>query len=127
MMGIQVQWADTKQSIIQLTLERGWTWDDLYEAIRQADGLITSVQHTVNMVIDIHKAGGIPGDFMKVAGDVFASGDARANEGQKIVVGANRLIQMAYGAFQKVYGHKLKDRPFQFASTMDDAYALLSR
>jgi hypothetical protein len=127
MMGIQVQWADPKQSIIQLTLERGWTWDDLYEAIRQADRLITSVQHTVNMIIDIHKAGGIPGDFMKVAGDVFASGDARANEGQKIVVGANRLIQMAYGAFQKVYGHKLKDRPFQFASTMDDAYALLSR
>ena len=77
------------------------------------------------MVIDIHKAGGIPSDFMKVAGDVFASGDARANEGQKIVVGANRLIQMAYGAFQKVYGHQLKDRPFQFAPSLAAAYAML--
>ena len=124
-MGIEVQWANPQQSIIQLTLERGWTWDDLYEAIRQADRLITSVPHTVNMIIDIHKAGGLPRDFMKVAGDVFASGDARANEGQKIVVGANRLIQMAYGAFQKVYGHQLKDRPFKFASSLHDAYALL--
>ncbi len=124
-MAIQVQWANPKQTVIHLTLERGWTWDDLYEAIRQADGLITSVQHTVNMIIDIHKAGGLPRDFMKVAGDVFASGDPRSNEGQKIVVGANRLIQMAYGAFQKVYGHQLKDRPFRFAPTLDDAYAML--
>lgn len=124
-MGIQIKWANPRQTIIQLTLERGWTWDDLYDAIRQADRLITSVPHTVNMVIDIEKAGGLPRDFMKVAGDVFASGDARPNEGQKIVVGANWLIQTAYSGFQKVYGHKLKDRPFLFAPTLDAAYAML--
>jgi hypothetical protein len=77
------------------------------------------------MVIDIREAGGIPRDFMRVAGDVFASGDARSNEGQKIVVGANSLIQLAYNGFVKVYGHKLQNRPFVFAPSLDAAYSML--
>jgi hypothetical protein len=124
-MGINVAWANPDQTIIKLNVQRGWTWDDLYAAIQQADDLITSVDHTVNMVIDISHAGGLPRDFMKVAGDVFDSGEARANEGQKIVVGAGTLIQFAYGAFLKVYGYKLQNRPFQFASSLDSAYAML--
>jgi len=124
-MAIQVEWANPEQTIIQLTLRRGWAWDDLYAAIREADQFITSVRHTVNMVIDIRDVGGLPRDFMRVAGDVFASGDARPNEGQKIVVGANPLIQMAYNGFQKVYGYRLRNRPFVFAASLDAAYALL--
>jgi hypothetical protein len=124
-MGINVAWTDSTRKIVKLDFQRGWTWDDLYAAIQQADNLITSVSHTVNMIIDISHAGGLPRDFMRVAGDVFDSGEARANEGQKIVVGASGLIQLAYGGFQKVYGHKLQNRPFQFAPSLDAAYALL--
>jgi hypothetical protein len=122
---ITIAWANPGQTIIHLTFRRGWTWDDLYAAIQHADDLITSVSHTVDLVIDIRDAGGLPGDFMRVAGDVFAGGDARANEGQKVVVGANALIQMAYQGFLKVYGHKLRDRPFRFAPSLEAAYALL--
>lgn len=124
-MGIQVAWANPDQTILQLEFRRGWTWEDLYGSIQQADDLITSVPHTVHMLIDIREAGGLPRDFMKVAGDVFASGEARANEGQKIVVGANALIQMAYKGFLTVYGHKLQNRPFLFAPTLDAAYTML--
>lgn len=124
-MAITVNWADAEQSIINLEFQPGWTWDDLYVAIRQADALIISVDHTVHLLIDIRKAGGLPGDFMRVAGDIFDSGEARANEGQKVVVGAGRLLQMAYGAFLRVYGHRLKNRPFHFTGSLDEAYALL--
>jgi len=124
-MSINVTWANPDQTIIQLEFRRGWKWDDLYAAIQQADDMITSVPHPVHMIIDIREAGGLPRDFMRVAGDVFASGDARANEGQKIVVGANGLIQMAYKGFLTVYGHKLQNRPFLFAPSLDAAYAML--
>jgi hypothetical protein len=124
-MGIKVEWANPDQTILHLIFQRGWKWDDLYGAIQQADDLITSVLHTVHMLIDIREAGGLPRDFMRVAGDVFSSGDARANEGQKIVVGANGLIQIAYKGFLTVYGHKLQNRPFLFAPTLDTAYAML--
>ena len=47
---------------------------------------IATLTIAVNLVIDIHDAGGIPGDFISRAGELFAQGDARSNEGQKIVI-----------------------------------------
>ena len=124
-MSIQVAWGNPEQTVIHLEFQRGWTWDDLYAAIQAADQMIIGAPYTVDLVIDIHKAGGLPRDFMRVAGDIFASGDARPNEGQKIVVGASWLIQTAYNTFLKVYGNHLQNRPFRFAATMDEAYTLL--
>ena len=95
-------------------------------AIEQADQLITSENHTVHLVIDIHDAGGIPGDFISRAGELFAQGGARSNEGQKIVVGAGTLMRMAYKGFLKVYGSKLEGRPFIFADNLDAARTILA-
>lgn len=124
-MAITVNWADDRQQVINLVFQPGWTWDDLRAAIQKADELIISVSHTVHLLVDIRKAGGLPADFMRVAGELFEGGEARANEGQKVIVGAGRLLQMAYNGFLKVYGHRLKNRPFHFAGNMDEAQALL--
>lgn len=126
-MGIVIQWDNPEQTVIRLELKRGWAWGELDDAIHEADKLITSVDHTVHIIIDIRKAGGIPSDFMSMAGDIFASGDARSNEGKRIVIGAGSLIRIAYSGVLAVYGHKLANRPFQFASNMDEAYKLIAQ
>ena len=125
-MQINVGWDNSDHRIVRIVFQRGWTWQDLREAIHQADHLIVSEPYTVNLVIDIHDAGGIPGDFISRAGELFSQGEARANEGQKIVVGAGTLMRMAYKAFLKVYGSKLEGRPFIFADNLDDARAMLA-
>jgi hypothetical protein len=125
-MPIQVQWEDPAHTLVRLQFERGWTWNDLYAAVDQADRLITSVPHTVHLLIDIRKAGGIPGDFISRAGDLFAQGSARANEGRKVVIGAGPLIRAAYGTFLKVYGGQMKNRPLLFAGDMNEARRLLN-
>ena len=125
-MKINVAWDNNDHQIVRIVFQRGWTWQDLHDAVKQADKLITSESHTVNLVIDIHDAGGIPGDFISRAGELFAQGDARSNEGQKIVVGAGTLIRIAYKGFLKVYGSKLEGRPFIFADNLDTARAMLS-
>ncbi len=119
-MNIHVNWADDAQEIVHLTFERGWTWDHLKQAIEQADTLIDSVEHTVHLIIDIRN-GGIPKDFLAAAGDIFAQGEARANEGKRVVIGAGILIRAAYRSLQAVYGAKLADRPFVFAGSLDEA------
>lgn len=123
-MGIQVSWADNQTLLIEF--QPGWNWDDLYAAVGTADQLITSVAHRVNMVIDIRQAGGLPRDFLNVAGDLLNQGSARDNEGEKIVVGANWLIRTAYQGFLTVYGHKVEGRPLRFASNLDEAQAMLT-
>jgi len=125
-MQINVAWDNNDHRIVRIVFQRGWTWQDLHQAIQQADQLIRSEPHTVNLVIDISEAGGIPGDFISRAGELFAQGEARSNEGQKIVIGAGTLMRMAYKGFLKVYGSKLEGRPFIFADNLDTARAMLS-
>jgi hypothetical protein len=125
-MQINVGWDSSDHRIVRIVFQPGWTWGDLRQAIHHADQLIVSEPHTVHLVIDIHDAGGIPGDFISRAGELFAHGDARANEGQKIVIGAGTLMRMAYKGFLKVYGSKMHGRPFTFADNLDMARAMLA-
>jgi hypothetical protein len=124
-MSIQVVWDNPQQNVICITLARGWTWDNLQGAIQQADDLIISVPQVVHLLIDIREAGGMPRDWMTRAGDLFAQGEARPNEGQKIVVGAGMLIRAAYQGFLAVYGRNLQGRPFQFAASVEEARTLI--
>ncbi len=124
-MAINVKWEDEQRTVIRIAFQRGWTWDDLNKAIVQADQMIISVPHEVHLLIDIRNAGGLPRDFMTRAGDIFAQGDARPNEGQKVVVGASWLIRSAYNGFRAVYGSQLQGRPFIFADSPEDAQGLL--
>ena len=125
-MKIEVAWDNNDHRIVRIAFQRGWTWQDLQQAVERADQLIISKVHTVHLVIDIQNAGGIPGDFISRAGELFAQGDARSNEGQKIVIGAGALIRMAYKGFLKIYGSKLEGRPFTFADNLEAARALLA-
>lgn len=124
-MAIELQWIDQQQTLILLEFKRGWTWAELYDAVREADQQIGSVPHTVHLLLDLTNAGRPPFDFMQVAGELFASGDARHNEGLRIVVGANWLLRSAYNTLSKLYGSKLAERPILFADTLNEARALL--
>ena len=124
-MNIEVNWANNTQTAIHLTFQRGWTWDHLDQALNQADAMIGSVEHTVNVIIDIRNGGGIPRDFFTVAGELFAQGNPRANEGQRVVVGAGRMMRAVYRGLLNVYGGQLQNRPFLFASTLEEAHRLL--
>jgi hypothetical protein len=123
-MQIEVKWDNETQAAIYMKFQRGWTWPDLHRAVDQADQLIVSVPHTVHLIIDIREAGGLPPDFMSAAGELFAQGDARPNEGRKIVVGAGAIIRAAYNGFTAVYGRQLQGRPFTFAGSLDEARAM---
>ncbi|MCB9457710.1 MAG: hypothetical protein H6671_17130 [Anaerolineaceae bacterium] len=124
-MSITTAWGNPEQTVIHLTFKRGWTWAQLKTAVAQADDLLTSVDHTVDLLIDIREAGGVPGDFLSAAGELFASGEARANEGRKIVLGAGPLIRTAYNGLVRVYGYRMKNRPFVFAANWSQAQGML--
>lgn len=127
-MSVAVDWVDARTRMLKLTFMPGWAWDDLYAALNQTDSLIAAAPHTVHVLIDIREAGRLPGDFMTVAGDLFAQGDPRPNEGYKIVLGAGRLMRVAYGAFLRVYGGRMEGRrPLQFVDDLDAAHQLIAQ
>lgn len=126
-MSIRIDRLD-KQTIL-ITFEPGWAWDDLYTAVGQADQIIASADpaQAIDLLIDIRQAGGLPRDFLNVAGDLLNRGDARPNEGEKIIIGANWLLRTAYQGFLKVYGQRMAGRPLRFTSDRQEAQQILQK
>ena len=125
-MKIIVAWGDSAQTSLLLRFQHGWTWTDLKQAGEQADSMIVSQPHTVHLIIDLRQAGGLPRDFLSAANELFARGEARSNEGLRIVVGAGLLLRTAYQSLMALYGRQLENRPFLFASSLDEAQTLIT-
>lgn len=123
-MAIVTRWDNKKKTIVLLEFESEWSWNDLEEAVQQADALIGSVDHFVDLIIDL-EGSSIPKDVLNAAQTLLASGSARPNEGVRVVVGANGTMRTIYQTLQKTFGGTVDGRAILFAPTLSDARAII--
>lgn len=123
-MAILALWDNTDKTVIRLEFETEWTWDELHDAIATTDEMIVSVDHTVDIIIDI-EGSQIPKDFMTAARSLLSNPVPRQNEGNRIIVGANKFIRSGYAAVKKTFGDRLVDRDLLFAHDLRDARSIL--
>lgn len=125
-MAIHTFWDDTNKSRVLVEFETSWSWDELQNAISNIDQFIASVNHQVDIIIDV-EGSSLPNDFMKAAKGLLENSqdDARDNEGHRIIVGANDTIRKAYEAFAKTFGRRLVGRGVLFADDLSHARAML--
>jgi glycerol kinase len=123
-MAIVTRWDNKKKTIVLLEFESEWSWNDLEEAVQQADALIGSVDHFVDLIIDL-EGSSIPKDVLNAAQTLLASGSARPNEGVRVVVGANGTMRTIYQTLQKTFGGTVDGREILFAPTLSDARAII--
>ncbi len=123
-MAIVTRWDNKKKTVILLEFESEWTWDELEAAVQRADGLIGSVEHFVDLIIDLEGAS-IPRDILTGAKNLLSSGEARPNEGARVVVGANGALRTIYQTLQKTLSNDVEEREVLFAPNISDARAIL--
>jgi hypothetical protein len=123
-MAIVTRWDNKKQTVILLEFETEWDWDELEAAVQKADQLIGSVEHFVDLIIDLEGTT-IPRDILTAAKTLLASGEARPNEGARVVVGANGAIRTIYQTLQKTFNNAVEGREILFAPNMRDARAIV--
>lgn len=123
-MGIVTLWDDAAQTRVRVEFESEWTWTELESAIEVTDSFIASVEHVVDIIIDV-EGSSLPKDFMNAAKNLLANPEARSNEGRRIVVGAGKVIRTAYQTLQKTFGSKLQGREVLFADDLAQARAIL--
>lgn len=54
-MNIIVKWHNQEQTIIRITLNQGWTWQEVYKLDAQIDAMLNSVAHKVSYIVDVSK------------------------------------------------------------------------
>jgi len=123
-MGINARWDNRDKTAILLEFETEWSFSELEEAIRRMDEMITSVPHQVDVLIDVEGAK-MPKDVMNMAGMLLSSGEARTNEGNRIVIGASSMVRNGYSALTRLFPDKLKGRQLLFADDLHQARAVL--
>lgn len=123
-MAIQTRWDNRTQTIVLIEFESEWAFADLENAVERADSLIGSVSHSVDIIIDI-EGSKVPTDFLNMAKALLANPTPRANEGQRVIVGAGNWIKQGYALIKKAFGDKLQGREVLFAPDLDTARAIL--
>ncbi len=123
-MAIVTRWDNKQKSAIILEFESEWTRADLEEAVQKTDRLIGSVDRVVHLIIDLEGTS-IPSDILSLAKDLLSTGEARPNEGARVVVGANGAMRTAYQMLQKTLLSAVEGREVLFAASLADARAIL--
>ncbi len=123
-MAIITRWDNKMKTVILLEFESEWTWEELEAAVQRADGLIGSVEHFVDLIIDLEGTT-IPRDVLTAAKTLLASGEARPNEGTRVVVGANGALKTIYQTIQKTFNSAVEGREVLFAPNIADARAIV--
>lgn len=123
-MAIVTLWDNRDKTAVRLEFESEWKVADLESAIQTTDELIGSVEHQVDIIIDIEGAS-LPKDFMSLAKQLLANPQPRPNEGNRVIVGANNIVRSGYSAIQKAFGEKLAGREVLFAANLGEARAML--
>ncbi|MCY4147536.1 MAG: hypothetical protein OXE95_06435 [Chloroflexi bacterium] len=123
-MAIITRWDNKQKSAIILEFESEWTRADLEAAVQKTDQLIGSVDQVVHLIIDLEGTS-IPSDILSLARDLLSAGEARPNEGARVVVGANGAIRTGYQMLQRTLVGAVEGREVLFAANLADARAIL--
>ena len=107
---------------IRQICEGNWTLEELYTVNKQSNDLMDSVQHPVDVIVDLQKSMNIPRALMPEIRRMNETSHPHAN--RLVIVGGNRFIAILINTVQRVY-RKDDDRSVQFVTDLEAAYAFL--
>ncbi len=127
-MSVMYAWDNREKTTLCYRLEGRWTWDELYQGLEESRKLWSSVNHKVDIIVDMTGSstfppGNILGHFRNVS--IYYSS---TKIGNTAIVGANDFFRMALELFYKVY-IRPRQQPLDYSilvKDMDTARAILA-
>jgi hypothetical protein len=129
-MGIQLTWENDAQSIMRCEFEKTWTWDDLYVIADQVKKVTDAATHEIAAIIDLSSGVTFPGGnilsptSLENARKMLTLGEG--GTGPIVVVGATKIIQMAYDMF-KGMDKRAASADITFVDTLEAAHTHLAK
>jgi hypothetical protein len=121
-MPVHAYWDDTEKTILVVSFEGRWTWDE-YEQMRgTALAMMDSVDHPIDIVYDGPTRILAPPDFVTRIRQQYLT--PHRNLRLRIFVGTDEYFQLLWNTFTDVAAPELGAR---FAETLEDARATIVR
>lgn len=124
---ITFSWFNAEKSVLLVTYnEVGWTWEEMFEALKEQRSLIESVDHPkVDVVVDVTRSNWMPKGGSLLTPIRKFIGMQHPRQGKTLFVGAHGIVATIINVLGSMMGEKRQD--LIFVPTMDEVPGRLAR
>ena len=123
-MPVQIDWENQDHTIVRMELIGHWTWDEAYDGSSIGYTMLESVDHVVNVIIDLRKSTGLPLLALTHARNMIARRHPRT--GLTVFIGTNSLFLTLWRIFSSAYKQVAHTQEFAFARDAEEAYRIFA-
>ena len=123
-MRISVEWDNDQHTILRWVFAARWAWEDYSAAQQQANQLLETIDHAVDVIGDLRNSSSLPANAL-TAYRGFVDSTAK-NVDLIVLVGASRFVKALVSVFLQVMPGKIPGTHIVFADTMERAYTLIA-
>jgi hypothetical protein len=122
-MSVRVEWDNQERTVILWSFVGRWTWGEFDETIKTMTAMAESVDHSVDLIMDVGQMSILPADMVTHVKSRYLS-KARKLE-RLTAVGVDSHLQFLWNTFTDLpYARHLK---LTFFDTLDEARAYLAK
>jgi hypothetical protein len=121
---VQVKWADENHSIIVYDFERGWSWTEIFAALKQGGELAASVVHRVDVIMDLSNANTVPNGAITQLRHSYNNRKVN-NMGVTVLIGTNTFWEKLITVTNRLAGSASEAWQLEFADSVPEAFTLI--
>jgi len=121
-MTILYRWLDDDKSIMSFIFHPDSTWDNFYNVLAQAYDEIYTVNHAVDIIIDVSRLKQIPAHTIKEL--YYLTQLEHINLRHRLLISQNPLMHEVFNAFVRSY--PVPSFSLHLCETMEDAYLFIN-
>ncbi len=120
-MSITITWDNEERTTLGYTFADYWEWKEFQEAFGQAQQMLQSIRHSVDVIADFHESGCVPTEAL--AWLAYVGNCPPKNLRRNVIVGTKAFAMTSFAVLSAFYAQQA--RSYQFAYTLDRARSLL--
>ena len=121
---IITEWDDDSKTIMRVTYQSGWTWDDLDGNMLVEQQMLNSVDYKVDVIADFRGTRLPPGAISRLPRIAQSPPYTHPNSGAMVMVGSPAFMEEVVGVYKRVYGQAAK---LTMVHDLDEARALIAQ
>jgi hypothetical protein len=121
---IITEWDNDDQTIMRVTYQPGWTWDDMEGNLLLEEDMLNSVDHRVDVIADFRGTQLSPGAISRLPKIAQSPPYTHPNSGAMVMVGSPAFMKEVVGVYKRVYGQAAK---LTMVHDLDEARALIAQ
>ena len=121
-MGILIHWDDNNR-IVHYQLDSDWTWDEFFDAKKQANEMMDTVSHKLGVIIEAPPKPSLPPNLIVNARNALRS--THRNTIMIVIVAAHPLVRTMFHTTRAL--GRLANFRVELAYTLDEARAVITK